>query len=371
MKLAFITGSLAPGRDGVGDYARTLGLTCAAAGHDVRWVSLAEPEEPGADDPRILRLSDAAVRADGGAAARRWLAEFAPAWTSLHFVPYSFDPRGLFGARVPLLADLLHTAPRRHIFFHEVWIGVHCGASLKERLVGWAQQRAVRALLRRSAPDCVHTSTACNVSVLAGVGQRAGRLPMFGSVPAVAAPVLAAIDGVPSDALVCGLFGSLHPNWQPEAFLGDFERLARALGRPAAFVTAGGIGPGGPLLAQIEERWRGRITFVRLGRCSTERLAEVFARFDFAVTSMPWNILGKSSSAAALREHGVKVVATAAGDPPRSVPLPPDDTAEDPGFVPYFRDPARLADAPGHTAPRPGVPAIARQFLADLEQHER
>lgn len=370
MKLAFITGSLAPGRDGVGDYVRTLGLRCAAAGHDVRWISLAEAEEPGADDPRMLRLSDAAVRADGGELARRWVAAFAPDWMSLQFVPYSFDPRGLFGARVPLLAELLHAAPRRHIFFHEVWIGVHRGASLKERAVGWVQRRAVQALLRRAAPDCVHTSTACNVSVLAGIGQRAGRLPMFGSVP-FAATAPAPIDGVAPDALVCGLFGSLHPNWQSDAFLRDFERLARSLGRPAAFVTAGGIGPGAPLLAQIEEHWRDRITFVRLGRCSTERLAAVFARFDFAVTSMPWNILGKSSSAAALREHGVKVVATAAGDPPRGVPLPPDDTAEDPGFVAYFRDPARLAAAPGHTAPRAGVPAIARQFLADLEQNER
>lgn len=370
-RLVFITGSLAPGRDGVGDYARTLGAHCAVAGHDVRWLSLGEPEEPGADDSRERRFSAAAVRADGGAAARRWLEEFAPDWASLQFVPYSFDPRGLFGARVPMLADLLGTARRRHVFFHEIWIGIHRGASPRERLVGWVQRRAVRALLRRTAPECVHTSTAYNALVLERAGQRAGRLAMFGSVPRLADIAPAALEGVPAQALVCGIFGSVHANWQPETFLADFAQLARQRGQPAALVTAGGIGPGATLLSQLEERWRAHITFVRLGRATTERLAEIFARFDFAVTSMPWNILGKSSSAAALREHGVKIVVTAAGAPPRQGPLPVDDTAEDAGFIPYFRDAARLAEAPGKTEPRPGAREVARNFLADLESHER
>lgn len=52
MRIAFSTGCLAPGRDGVGDYTRTLAGECARRGHTLALVSLGEPTEvtaPAAD----------------------------------------------------------------------------------------------------------------------------------------------------------------------------------------------------------------------------------------------------------------------------------------------------------------------------------
>jgi len=374
MRIACLTGSLEPGRDGVGDYTRTLATECTRLGHAVCLLSVGENHSPPDEDPSGLptrRLAGGKWSADGGRPAREYLEAFTPDWTSLQFVPYSFNPRGFFGAKIPALNAAMQTAPRRHIFFHETWIGMEQGARLKARLSGWWQRQAVKRMLREMAPACVHTSVDYYRAALASVGQPAEVLSMFGSVPRPPRPcVPEALPGVPRDALVGGMFGTLHPDWQPDAFLRDFVALAAAAGRPPALVAAGSMGPGTPRFEKIKETWRGKLTAVALGRCTEERLAAVFARFDFAVTSVPWNILGKSSSAAALREHGIRVVVTAAGTPPRFPTPPLEDTARDEGFIPYFLDRTLLALATTRTVPRAGVPAVATRLLAAFSRHE-
>jgi hypothetical protein len=366
--LVFISGCLEPGRDGVGDYTRTLAAECARRGHRVGLLSLAEPG-PATDGPGdglpSLRLTPGQWREGGGARARRWLGDFSPDWACLQFVPYSFDRRGLFRGSIGPLADLLGAARRRQIFFHEIWIGSQVGAPLKARLIGWRQRSAVRELLGRLAPDCVHTSTGYYRDALATLGRRASILPMLGSVPDAGGEPLA-LPEVPAGALVCGHFGTLHPGWQPGDFLADFAALAASLGRPAALVAAGGLGPGEPLFRQVAAEWEGRVKCLSLGRLDPGGLSRAFARFDLAVTSVPWNLRGKSSSAAALREHGLRVAVTAAGSPPRFARAPSAPEESEENFVPYFRDHALLRSALGKTTPSPGARACAAQLLADL-----
>ncbi len=369
MRIAFIAGGLEPGRDGVGDYTRTLAAECARRGHAVALLSVGEPAPGAGEEAGVLRLSADAWMAGGGAAARRWLEAFRPDWASLQFVPYSFDPRGLFGHRVPALAELLGMAPRRQVFFHETWIGSQQGASLKARVTGWRQRRAVQAMLRALAPACVHTSNAYYGAALATLGQAAGVIPVFGSVPPPVPPAAPETpEGVDPRAIVCGMFGTLHPSWEPGPFLADFAAWAQARGRPAALVAAGGLGYGAARFEQLAREWRGRVSAVAVGRCDEARLARLFARFDTAVTSVPWNILGKSSSAAALREHGIRVVVTSGGTPPRfAAPAFDAAPADDPGCVPYFRGAGLSEEVFTRTPPRPGVAAVAERFLADLD----
>lgn len=367
MRIALLTGSLEPGRDGVGDYTRTLASACTERGHATALLSLGEPAEvapcPGGAE---LRLTRAQWHRDGRAAAFARLESFRPDVTSLQFVPYSFDPRGLFHDCVPGLARLMAVAPRRHVFFHEIWIGSHVGAAPPQRLVGWLQRRAVRALLRALRPAAVHTSVDYYRAALATLGQPAAVLPMFGSVPRGGAPApVPALAAVPPDALVCGHFGTLHPDWDCARFFATFAGHAHRLGRPAWFVAAGGLGAGAARFAQLAHAHAGAVSFLALGRLTVAELATAFARFDFAATSVPWNILGKSSAAAALREHGVQVVATSAGRPPRFGAW--SEPAGEAGFVPFFHDAALLAGALRKTAPRAGVEAITSRFLAALD----
>jgi len=366
MRIAFIAGCVEPGRDGVGDYTRTLANECTQLGHDTAIVSLGEPREIA---PLVgnseLRLTAAQWRHDGGAAARTWLERFRPDVASLQFVPYSFDPRGLFRASVPRLAQLMAAAPRRHVFFHEVWIGSHTGASPKQRLIGWLQRRSVRALLAALRPAVVHTSNDYYRAALATIGQPAGVLPMFGSVPVRTTPAaVPALAKIPTNALVCGHFGTLHPDWDCTRFFTEFAALARRLERPAWFVAAGGLGYGAARFDALAQEYAASVRCVALGRLTNAELASAFAHFDFAATSVPWNILGKSSAAAALREHGLRVVATAAGGAPR-FGTPPEGPA-DPGFLALFRAPDRLETALQKTPPRAGASAVAARFLSDL-----
>lgn len=372
MRIAFVTGCLEPGRDGVGDYVRTLAAECVRAGHEVRLLALAEPARvtPRSDEVLPVRRQTLAESlADDGRAARAWLDEFAPEWTSLHFVPYAFDPRGLFGGRVPLLAQVLAAGARRHVFFHEIWIAFAHGAPWKERAVGFLQRRALARLLQEVAPAVVQTSNACYRHALGTLGCTASELPMFGSVPLRSGVAPAQWPGVAPGALVCGTFGTLHPNWEHEPFLTDFAQLAAARGRRAVLVAAGELRHGAPLFAQLAARWRGRVDCLALGAQSSAQLAEAFARFDFAVTASPATIVGKSSSAAALREHGLRVVVTNAGQPPRFAVAPGELEPTDTGFVPYFRSRESLATALEKTTPRPGAAHTAQLFLASLSAH--
>jgi hypothetical protein len=368
MRIAFVTGCLEAGRDGVGDYTLTLAGECARRGHEIRLLSLAEKTGSTASSPDRLRLTAGEWRYDGGTAARRWLDDFRPDWVSFQFVPYSFDPRGFFIRSVGALANIVTTAVRRQIFFHEIWIGSQRGASLKARVSGSWQRRAVKALLWRIAPTRVHTSTVYYQLALAAIGQPAGRLRMFGSVPfppRVPVPMLP--PEIPPEAIVCGHFGTLHPEWDPDPFLADLSALAAKQHRPAALVTVGSLGYGRETFARIAAKWKSQVACASLDRLDEPALASAFARFDFAVTSVPWNILGKSSSAAALREHGLPLVVTAEGAAPRFSSARIDDAAEDPGFLPYFRDRLVLERALAKTPPRPGVSGTAERFLADLD----
>jgi hypothetical protein len=164
------------------------------------------------------------------------------------------------------------------------------------------------------------------------------------------------------------MFGTLHPNWESADFLGDFANLAVTQGRPAVFATVGSLGCGEADFDRLAASWAAKIRFIRFGRLGEADLSRVFARFDFAATTVPWNILGKSGSVAALREHGLRVVVTAAGAPPRFGAVRPDDATRDPGCVPYWRDRALLPAVFAKTSPRWGVETVAESFLAGLSE---
>ncbi|HVU25303.1 MAG TPA: hypothetical protein VHE13_14335 [Opitutus sp.] len=293
--------------------------------------------------------------------------EFAPDWTSLQFVPYSFDPRGWFAGSVDALLSTLRVASRRHVLVHEIWVGSHVGASWKARLVGARQRHATRTLFRRLEPRRVHTSTCYHVNALAQIGQPSRVLPLFGNVPVVPGIEPAAIPGLPAGALVAGTWGTLYPDWDENGFFSAFAQLAGRLGRPAALVAAGNIRAGGAaMLRRWAAQWRGTIGVHELGRRTAAELAAVFARFDFGVTSMPWNLAGKSGAAAALRDHGLQVIVTTEGKPLRGPSGAGAAEDELDGFVPFFRDTGGLETVLQKRPGGRGVDAVAERFLAEL-----
>ena len=373
MKIVFITGSLAPGIDGVGDHTRALAHACLRHGHKVRLLSISEPNVPDSSSniPDELRLTRQRWLAHQSAESRRWITEFEPDWVSLQFVPYSYHPYGIFHSSVKPLTKLLSTVnrARRHVYFHEIWIGSHTGATMKERGLGGAQRWCTRRLLHQLKPDVIHTSNEYYRSELNRLGWPTGRLRMFGNIPVQEAPPSFVLPDIPSDALVCGHFGTLHPNWQPEPWLSDFAELASKLGRPPVFISVGALGRGFETFAKLQAKEQGRIKFVCLGKKTNVELSQIFRHFDFALTSMPWVTVGKSGSAAALREHGLNVVVTAEGGGPRmGLSAEPEAESYD-GFIPYFRDRRCLEQAMVKPPPFQGVDRTAESFFTELSHH--
>jgi hypothetical protein len=257
MKIMFLCGSLEPGRDGVGDYTRRLAGECARRGHACTVIALHDPHvrrRTGgcAGAVRFLRLPASADWAGRVGRVLQEQRDGAPDWVSWQFVAYGLDPRGLVPSALLDCAPELR-GPRCHVMMHELWIGLEAGSGWRARATGWRQRRRVVRLLERLRPDCLQTSNQAYRQALGGAGFAAGVLGLFGNVPvadraAGGADVLARwlpAAGGPGGAapLVALAFGTLHPQWRPEATVDWLKATARRHGRTPALLAVGRLGP--------------------------------------------------------------------------------------------------------------------------------
>jgi len=283
----------------VGDYTTLLAEECVRRGHDVVRLalndqSIAEPVRA----PGLLRLPSGQSWPQRVEEGRRWLEGFNPDAVSLQFVSYGYHPRGFAGPIANYLCTLLEGWPLQ-IFMHELWIGAEMGASWKHRMIGLVQRRGILALLRRLQPRLVHTSNETYVQLLARTGIRAGRLPLFGSLPPPSS-VFARNEA----ALTFALFGTLHPVWPPEPLFG---RLL-ALQRPVSLVHAGHIGAGEDLWNRLSMQYGKHFELRRVGPASPQAVSDLFASADYGIATTPWALIGKSASVAAMLEAGLPVI---------------------------------------------------------------
>jgi hypothetical protein len=353
MRIAFVTSCLEPERDGVGDYTTLLAAECERRGHVVTRVALNDPHVTEImETPSLLRLPQALAWKARWKQARRWLETFSPDWVSLQFVAFGFHPRGLVEEIAGPLAGLF-SGWSVHVFLHELWLGEEIGAPWKHRALGWLQRRSVLPLLRGLNARVIHTSNSAYVRLLSRRGVTARRLPLFGPLP------LPAVGPCPAnETLTFAFFGTLHPVWPPEPFLGNL----RALGRPVALHHAGHIGTGEALWWQMESQWGRELEFRRLGRLAPQALADFFATAHFGVATTPWSLIGKSASVAAMLDCGLPVVVNRDDI---HYPGLSDEPADSPLLIKMDGDlPEQLRTA-RRQPPCLRKDAVADQFLAD------
>lgn len=386
MRICFICGSLEPGKDGVGDYTRRLAGELIRLGHQARMVGLndsstAERIEEiqsthGLEVP-VLRLPRSQGWAERTAQARAWVEAFGPDWISLQFVPFGFHHRGLVAALTKSLRTILSHRPL-HIMFHEMWVGMERGAPLKNRLWGLGQRTLVLRLVRRLEPAVVHTNTPVYRNFLRSHGIDARLLPLFGTIPIAERPddywlwpALTAAGCPVRDETRDGLalvvfFGALYPEWQPEPLLTMLQRSAAKQGRRVGLVFLGRLGRTGELRCrELGRHYGDTLSLAVLGEQTPERISRALRNMDLGVTSSPWQLLGKSSAASVMLEHGLPVIVTR-------------DDVSYPGFDrdPPVSDPllhrldamleAKLAGGLDKRPPASTLPLVAQTMLADL-----
>ena len=359
MRILFLAASAVPGAGGVGDYALSLAGRLEAEGHVASVFGVAEAGEGWEERFR--------------AACR----EFRPDWVSLQFVCYAFDRRGLVRGLGRKLRDMAPGVPW-HVMCHELWIGAKRGAPLRERLLGLAQRAAIAGMLRDLRPRRIDTSNAVYRDLLARAGFDAGLLPLFGNIPVAPLPVdgdaalraLLASHGVDLDgpgrdrAFLAGFFGALHPIWPPEPLFSHLARAQEKSGRRTVLVSVGRLGPGRELWARLAREYGDRFAFVALGEQPPALISRLLQHLDCGLATTPWQVIGKSGSAAAMAEHGLPVVVNRT----ERYGLPSDAAAApDPLFLRMEDDlPERLLSLPARRAPASRLPEVARRFVEGL-----
>jgi glycosyltransferase involved in cell wall biosynthesis len=366
MKIRFVTGSAEPGKDGIGDYTLRLAAECAARGHESeviacndRYISSVVSKD------RMLRLPMSLRSEARQEAFYEWADNRQPPdWASLQFAPYSLQKKGfVFG-----WADRLRgyaAAPRLQMMIHEFWLTPGPGDPRHHALLGAAQRIFIKALIRELDPQPIHTSNAGYAAILARAGIRAETLPLFGNIPVdpdtdgqAQADLLARLGIASRDsAWFAGIFGTLHPVWPPEPLLGKLIAEARAQGKQLCLVSLGRMGCGRDLWQRLQRDYAADIRFLEVGEQPPRELSHFLQQLDFGLATTPYEILGKSGTFAAMREHGLPVVVNRfEGPEPTTLP----------GGIITPSTLANLAAACRASAATAGAAPVVEQFLASL-----
>jgi hypothetical protein len=306
---------------------RQFGYHLQAAGHRCQLVALADrfisvpvrdvDDRSGCEVVRLPRHQW--QRGETGFAGDA-VAAFSPDWVSLQMVCYAYAERGLLLGQTAQLVRF-GDAARRHLMFHELWIGESQLEGVKARSVGWLQRQLLLRLAARWAAHRIHTSNEVYRELLARHGVAARVLPLPGNIPV--APVDPALARrrllqrlgisplLSSRVVVAGVFGSIHPEWCCPASLARLEAACRLSGRELSIVRFGRAGASGEQVWQnLQRTLSDRMKFVALGELPPVELSHVLGAVDFGISTSPWAVVYKSGSVAAMIEHGTPVLVT-------------------------------------------------------------
>ncbi|ACB76531.1 hypothetical protein [Opitutus terrae] len=378
MKLVFLCTSLAPGRDGVGDYVRQLAGACAQLGHVCLLVALHDRALPAATGLQQrageVRFSSALSWSRRAALLGSLLREFDPHWISWQIVPFGFHPKGLMPDGARALAAIARPW-RNHVLLHELWVGLAEGERFQLRLLGALQRRKLLAFLTQLAPACMHTTNPTYQLALAHHGWPVAVLPLFGNMPVLPVePSLATTElaTVAAGKLPPGprwtgvIFGTIHPQWKPEPTLAWLHRAAARAQRRLTLLAVGRIGVHGARMLEHLHATHPEVAVIDAGPQPSERVSHLLQAADFGIATHPWALIGKSGSAATMLEHGLPVL------------VPRDDWRLRWGELESPADPLlrRLrdlepADFPAwleqRRRPESRLPGIAAAFLEELD----
>jgi hypothetical protein len=251
--------------------------------------------------------------------AAAFRSQFHPDWISLQFVPYGFNDKGLVWNLWNHLSRVIGDC-RLHIMFHELWIGEGACASFKEKVVGVLQRRFILLMTRKLRPSVVSTRNGAYIAMIERHNIAASRLPLFGHIPIVERPEHdwlfgrcydSGLDVTPanrSEFWIFGIFAALHPTWPPEPLFSRLNDAAARHGKRVILSSIGRLGGGERLWESLAHDYGRRFTFVTLGEQPVQRVSEYLQWIDFGLATSPWALIEKSSSVAAMVEHGLPVI---------------------------------------------------------------
>ena len=290
MKICFILGPFRPGKCGISDYVDLLGKELERRGHSILRESIHNSKS-------FDNLSNDLPDAD---------------FYSIQFAPYSFAKRGLSGKSLFKFARSIRQK-KVQINFHEIWIGAYPQASWKEKIIGSCQKREILKFLKIAQPKIIHASNSAAINHFKKEGIKAEPLYLFGNIP------FHSSDNQPDEIpmLQVVFFGTLYKQF-PFRLLGQrLSEISLALGKGVNLWVIGrqreSVGLSKLKEMAIANNFK---TNVR-GELCTDSISNEFQMCSLAISTTPYDILGKSGATAAMLEHGLPIYAYDDGDTPK------------------------------------------------------
>ena len=329
MRIAFITGSFEFGRNGVSDYTKSLINELSGVGHSCCGIALndhwCDKDQSGiceVDGSMFCRLSNKIPWNDRIRESQEFLNDFQPDYISLQFVGYAYHPRSFVYGLAVRIKSLLK-GRKLHLMLHELWIGESTEYGLKDRLLGFFQKHSTLKMIRELKPDVIHTSNTIYQLLLKRNGIHADILPLFGNIPIFRKPDAQLIykilneNGLKVNAenrnkhVILGVFGTIHPQWNPAKLLSLLESFSKDSNKRLVFISLGRMGAQGEKLwDKIGERYSPKFKFFKLGEQSESCISHILQLLDIGIATTPCALIEKSGSVAAMLDHGLPVVVT-------------------------------------------------------------
>lgn len=332
MKIVFVCGSLEPGRDGVGDYTRRLAGALIRQGRQVRILALndkgghrgAEIKNQESDFTEVqdsegtslecLRLPLTLSWPERMRLALGWIKSFEPDCISIQYVPFAYHAKGLPLVAHRCLIRLSKMAKRRHLFFHEAWVGSYGAVPLKSRILRILQKQLISSFVRRLRSDVVQTSIPLYARNLSTICGEVGILPLFGNIRLDARDIdwfQALLKQEHLDSRkdwILGTFGAIPDNWNPAALLKGLVVEAKKRGCRIGFIFLGKNNHNLQTRIATLSVDCPEVTLVPLGEQSPGRVSAVLTGLNWSISKHEWGFHGRSGTDAAMFEHGTPVV---------------------------------------------------------------
>ncbi|WP_144059507.1 glycosyltransferase family 4 protein [Rhodopirellula sallentina] len=322
MKIAFICGSLEPGRDGVGDYTRRLAGELIRKGHDARIVAahdkglptgstfVEESQDDFGTKIETYRLDKGTKWSEREAKILRIFDESTPDLVSLQFVPYSFHGKGFPFRFVSMIQTIAaEFSLQWQVMFHELWLGIGTEARLKEKLVGAIQKRIVSKIVRALPHAVLHSNTELSCSILAEQGLQCERLPLFSNIPRERSAAGNRVEiGFDDLDLIAIHFGSYSRNIRGTlSTVMRIHREARSKGKRLALISAGNSGRYGNDTVNALRDLIGEDRVKLFGKLEPRKISWLLTLADVGISKSSILNWQKSGSVLAMLEHGLNV----------------------------------------------------------------
>lgn len=367
MRILFITSSLQPGLDGVGDYTRRLAEELVRQGHAAALLSLHDRHFGTRDSQvdhnneatqiRILRLSSTLAWSERLTKAKVFIKALKPTHLSLQYVPYGFHAKGL-PWRLPYRLKRLSKNHPWHIMFHELWVGLGQKAPLRHQMIGVMQKKIVKRLLGTLEPVLVHTHATPYFEKLQELSRsRVQKLPLFSNI----SPKGNVTECGKNSELRFAFLGTVHGEWEVDQVSSTLLRFSEPSGEKPVVHAIGNGGNHGP------ETWaflrRRGIDVKEHGMLEAAAVSQVLQSCTAGLSASCPDLIEKSSSASAMFEHGLPVLITR---PPicgnRYLPKVEENCP-----LAYFGERLkRVERVPSKKPAKDCLSEIANQFLNDI-----